>query len=367
MHTLFENYQLAHQNLNNKFVMAPMTRCRSINNIPTDLVSDYYQQRATAGLIITEGASPSPNGLGYPRIPGAYSDAQVQGWKKVADAVHKEGGKIFVQLMHTGRIVGKVNLPEGAETLAPSAIQAAGEIFTETGMVAHDIPREMTLEDITQVQNEFVNSAKRLVNEAGIDGIELHAANGYLLNQFINPKSNQRTDIYGGSIANRIRFVVETAQKVADAIGAEKVGVRISPLGSYNDMQNEYPEVTETFTTLAKALKEIGIVYLHIVSQTSFFGNMDGVSDTELTLKKEIKKAFEGTVITGGDINNIDTAEAVLNQGFDLVYVGRPFISNPDFVTRLQEGKNLVAPDPETFFSASEKGYTDYQYTQTLA
>lgn len=358
--SVLNSYQLGDYKINNKIIMAPMTRCRAINNVPNELVAEYYAQRASAGLIVTEGTSPSPNGLGYPRIPGAYSDEQIKGWKLVAEAVHAKNGKIFVQLMHTGRISAQINMPEGATILGPSAVKAAGQIFSDTGMFDHGEPKEMTKEDIVEAQEEYINAADRLVNEAGIDGVELHAANGYLLNQFLNPKSNQRTDDYGGTSENRIRFVVETAQKVVEKIGANKVGIRISPFGVYNDLQGEYDELEDTFNKLVSALKQIGLVYVHIVSQEDTFSETTEKTKREKTLRKTIKDNFGGTVIAGGNVDSIGTAENFLKEGFDLVYVGRPIISNPDFVNRLENNQELTAAIPDTFFSADAIGYTDY-------
>jgi len=354
--TVFESQILGEINLKNKIVMAPLTRSRAINNVPNELMVKYYQQRASAGLIITEGTSPSPNGIGYPRIPGAYSDAQIEGWKKIADAVHSDGGKIFVQLMHTGRITAKVNMPAGSLTLAPSAIQAAGEMFTEDGFVAHEVPKAMTQQEIETTQNEYALASKRLIKESGVDGIELHAANGYLLNQFLNPRSNQRKDHYGGSIENRTRFILETAQKVVDEIGSDKVGIRLSPFGAYNDMQSDYESLEATFVYLSRELSNLNLAYIHIVDQRVAFG----APDFTVNIKKVIKENFKGIVISGGDVNTLEKAEAVLESGLDLVYVGRPFISNPDFVEKLQKKLELVSPDFDTFYTPGEKGYTDY-------
>lgn len=355
--SLFESFKLGSTTeLKNRFVMAPLTRCRAINNIPNELMAEYYQQRAGAGLIISEGTSPSPNGLGYPRIPGAYSDAQIEGWKKIADAVHAKDGKIFVQLMHCGRITSKLNMPEDSQTLAPSSIIAAGEMFTETGMFPHEMPKAMNLEEIESTQNEFVNSAKRLVNEAGIDGIELHSANGYLLNQFLNPKSNQRDDQYGGSVENRTRFVLETAQKVVEVIGADKVGIRFSPYGEFNDMLPDYEDLEQTFIYLSKKLAKMNLAYIHIVDQRIAFGAPAFTTD----IKNSIKINFKGTVITGGNVDSEEKAQAILSSGLDLVYVGRSFISNPNFVEKIQNKENLMAPDMETFYTSGDKGYTDY-------
>lgn len=354
---LFKSFQLGKTTeLKNRIVMAPLTRCRALNNVPNELMATYYKQRANAGLIISEGTSPSPNGLGYPRIPGAFTNSQIEGWQKIADAVHSKGSKMFVQLMHCGRITAKANMPEGSTTLSASSIQAPGEMFTENGMSAHDIPKAMTLEEIESTQNEFVLAAKRLINDSGMDGIELHAANGYLLNQFINPNSNQRKDQYGGSIENRTRFVLETTQKVVDQIGAEKVGVRVSPYGAYNDMLSDYDDLESTFIYLAQELAKMNIAYIHIVDQRVAFG----APDFPLNIKKIIKDNFKGTIISGGDVNTQEKAQAVLASGLDLVYVGRPFISNPNLVEKLQNNTALTAPDMDTFYSATEKGYTDY-------
>lgn len=354
---IFESFPLGNTTLKNRIVMAPMTRSRAIDNIPNKLMAEYYQQRASAGLIITEGTSPSPNGIGYPRIPGAYTDEQIKGWKLIADAVHAKEGNVFVQLMHTGRITGKPNMPAGSVTLAPSSIQAAGEIFTDTnGMVAHEMPRAMSLEEIQTAQNEYVVAAQRLVNEADIDGIELHAANGYLMNQFINPRSNQREDEYGGSIENRTRFVLETAQKVAKEIGSDKVGIRFSPYGAYNDMLADYKELEDTFIYLAQEIEKIGLTYIHIVDQRVAFGAPDFITD----IKKTIKENFKGIIISGGDINTTAKAEKMIEDDLDLVYVGRPYISNPNVVESFQNNTALIAPDADTFFSADAKGYTDY-------
>ncbi len=354
---IFEPFTLGNINLKNKIVMAPLTRSRAIDNIPNELMATYYQQRATAGLIITEGTSPSPNGLGYPRIPGAYSDSQIEGWKNVASAVHANGGKIFVQLMHTGRITAKANMPEKSITLAPSAIQAAGEMYSDQeGLVAHEIPKAMSLQDIKSTQDEFVLASKRLINEANIDGIELHAANGYLLNQFINPKSNQREDDYGGSIKNRSRFVLEVAEKVANEIGGDKVGIRLSPYGAFNDMQSDYEALENTFVYLSQQLSKLNLTYIHVVDQRVAFGAPDFTTD----IKKSIKENFKGTIISGGDVDSIKKGEAIIESGLDLIYVGRPFISNPNFVEKLQNKIELISPDADTFYTPGAQGYTDY-------
>ena len=352
---LFKPTFLGNLELKNRIVMAPMTRSRAINNIPNSLMRTYYSQRSGAGLIITEGTSPSINGLGYPRIPGAFTDEQIKGWENVFEGIHENNSKVFVQLMHTGRVTSKINLPEGGEVIAPSAVLLEGEIYSDTGMQPHDIPREMTLEDIEKAQDEFVQASKNLIN-AGADGIELHSANGYLLNQFLNPKTNVRIDEYGGSYKNRARFVLETAKKVTEEIGGNKVGIRFSPYGSFNDLESNYDDLVDLFTYLASELKALNLAYIHIVDQRVAFQAPEFVTD----IQKTIKDAFEGTVIVGGNIHTAEQGETLLNKGYDLIYIGRPFISNPDLVEKLQTNGDLVQPDFETFYSADAVGYTDY-------
>ena len=353
---ILDTFQLKNIPLNNRIVMAPLTRSRAIDNIPNDLMAEYYGQRAAAGLIITEGTTPSANGLGYARIPGAFSDAQIEGWKKVFKSVHDKGGKIFVQLMHCGRISANQNLPKGSETIAPSAVLAVGEIHTDAeGMVGHDVPKEMTLADIEKVQTDYVDAAKKLI-EAGADGIEIHAANGYLLNQFLNPKSNVREDNYGGSFENRCRFVLEIAEKVVAAIGEDKVGIRFSPYGAFNDLEPYHNDVEAQFTYLAEKLKALNIAYVHVVDQRVAFAAPDFKTD----ILKTIKNTFEGTVISGGNVRSIEDAEGIIKNGADLVYVGRPFISNPDLINKFESKLDLTDLDPDTLYTPGKEGYTDY-------
>ena len=265
---LFSKYTLGDIELKNRIVMAPMTRCRAIGNVPNELIATYYEQRAGAGLIITEGTSPSPNGLGYCRIPGLFNEAQAEGWKLTTKAVHATGGKIFVQFMHSGRIGHSLNLPSGATLVAPSAVQAAGQIWTDQeGMKDFDMPKAMDAEELKQTIHEFEHAAV-LAIKAGFDGVELHGANGYLLEQFLSPVSNQRTDEYGGSIENRCRFVLEVVDHVVAAIGAGKTSIRLSPFGVASDMPH-YPEIEETYTYLAEQLNLRGILYIHLVDHSS--------------------------------------------------------------------------------------------------
>jgi N-ethylmaleimide reductase len=335
-------------------VMAPMTRSRAIGNIPNELMAEYYAQRASAGLIITEGTSPSPNGLGYPRIPGIFSAAQVAGWKLITDAVHTQGAKMFIQFMHCGRVGHALNLPAGARILAPSAIRADGEMYTDAeGMKPHPTPQAMTEADINTAINEFVQAAKNAM-AAGFDGVELHGANGYLLEQFIRPTSNQRTDRYGGSIENRARFVLEVADAVIKAIGKDKVGIRLSPFGVFNDMPL-YDAMEADYTYLAQQLNIRGLVYIHLVDHSS-----TGAPQVPASMKATFRNAFKGKLILSGGYDAA-RAESDLAAGkCDLIAVGKPFLANPDLVTSWKTGAALNAPDMNTFYTPGPKGYTDY-------
>lgn len=351
----FTSHELGLLTLNNRIVMAPMTRSRAINNLANELMANYYSQRANAGLIITEGVSPSPNGLGYARIPGIYSEEQTNAWRQVTTAVHKKGGKIFIQLMHTGRIGHLHNLPKGAKILAPSAVQPKGQMWTDQeGLQDFHAPESFTLQELHETKKEFVQAARNAV-KAGFDGVELHAANGYLLEQFLTPSVNQRTDDFGGSIENRARFVLEVAKEVSEAIGRDKVGVRVSPYSLFNDMTH-YPEIDATYLYLAEKLNELNIGYIHVVDHSA-----DGAPEVPLELKKGIRNNFQNTIIiTGG--YNLTKAEQDISAGIaDLVGFGKPFISNPDLVYRLQKNLPLnIKLDASTLYTPGEKGYTDY-------
>ncbi len=356
---LFSPAQLGGLTLQNRVVMAPMTRSRALSQgIPSDLVTTYYAQRTTAGLIITEGTSPSPNGLGYARIPGLYSPEQIAGWKNVTDAVHEKGGKIFAQLMHTGRMSHPDNLPAGAELVAPSAIAAKGDMWTDTqGMQPQPTPRALTTEEVKQTIQEYVQAAKNAI-EAGFDGIELHGANGYLIEQFLHPAANQRTDEYGGSDENRSRFLFEIAQGSVDAIGADKVGIRLSPYGVAGDLSN-YEGIETLYNYVAEELQKIGLVYVHLVDHSGM-----GAPVVPPSVVNGIRERFKGTLILAGSYDAA-RAEDVLASGLaDLVAFGRPFIANPDLVERLETGAELAQPDPATFYAPGpngfEQGYIDY-------
>lgn len=352
---LFEETTLGPLHLQNHLVMCPLTRSRAIGNVPNELMVEYYAQRASAGLIITEGTAPSPNALGYARIPGVYSAEQVAGWKRVTEAVHAKGAKIICQLMHTGRVGHPANMPTGARVLAPSAIAAAGEMWTDSeSMQPLPRPEEMADADIQSTIEEHVHAARNAI-DAGFDGIELHGANGYLIEQFIRPTSNQRSDRYGGSIENRARLMLEIVAAVSAAIGEDKVGIRLSPFGVFNDMPI-YPEMEADYVYLAQKLSETGILYIHLADHSSM-----GTPEVPATIKAAIRGAFSGALILSGGYFDPDRAEADLTSGrADLIAVGRGFLANPDLIDRWKQGAELNAPDMDKFYTAGPEGYTDY-------
>jgi N-ethylmaleimide reductase len=354
MSLLFSQTTLGPLALQNRLVMAPLTRCRAIGNIPNELMAQYYAQRASAGLIITEGTSPSPNGLGYARIPGIFSAAQIAGWKLITSAVRPLGAKMFVQLMHCGRIAHPLNLPAGARVLAPSAIAAAGEMYTDAeGMQPNAVPEAMTEADVKIAIEEFAQAARNAV-AAGFDGIELHGANGYLLEQFIRPNSNQRADRYGGPIENRARFVLEVTAAAIGAIGRDRVGIRLSPFGVFNDMP-VYPAMEADYAYLARELDALGPVYIHLVDHSPM-----GAPPVPESMKATFRSVFKRALVYSGG-HNFALAESNLAAGkCDLVAVGRLFLANPDLVARWKSGAAVNAPDAGTFYTPGPKGYTDY-------
>jgi N-ethylmaleimide reductase len=352
--TLFTPTTLGKLPLKNRVVMAPMTRSRATGNLPNELMAKYYAQRADAGLIITEGVSPSPNGLGYARIPGLFSPAQIAGWKLTTDAVHGKGGKIFVQLMHTGRVSHPANMPAGSKILAPSALAMGGEMWTDgSGMQPHPVPAAMSEEEIAGTIAEYAQAARNAI-EAGFDGVELHGANGYLIDQFLNTATNQRSDQWGGSVENRIRFAVEVARATVAAIGAERVGMRVSPYGAFNGTAPD-AKMDVLYLKLVEALNELGLVYIHIVDHSSM-----GAPEVSPELKARIRVNFKGKYILSGGYDAARANADLDAQKGDLVAFGRPFISNPDLVGKLQSGAALTPPDAATFYTPGEKGYTDY-------
>lgn len=352
---LFEKFSARSLQLSNHMVMAPLTRSRATpEHLPNALMATYYSQRATAGLIITEGTSPSPNGLGYPRIPGLYDAAQASAWKATTSAVHAKGGKIFVQLMHCGRVAHAANLPTGAEVFGPSTEICPGEMYTDAqGMQPHSAPRMMTQTDIEHTVQEYAESAK-LALEAGFDGVEIHGANGYLIEQFLNPLINLQTDGYGGSIEARNRFALEIANATVSAVGRDYVGIRLSPYGVFNGT-GTFPEVEAQYLALAKSLSSIGLLYIHLVDHSAM-----GAPPVPADFKLKLRAEFNGLFILCGGFDQASAEKALLDNRGDLIAFGRPFLANPDLVARMQKNAPLNAPDFATFYVPGAKGYTDY-------
>ena len=357
---LFDSFPTRTLHLANRMVMAPTTRSRATpEHTPNASMATYYGQHATAGLIITEGTAPSPNGLGYPRIPGLYDTAQLNAWKPVTAAVHTpgantSGGKIFVQLMHCGRVAHVANLPPGAEVLGPGTAVCPGEMFTDSlGMQPHSVPRAMTEADIAHAVKEYVNSAK-LALDAGFDGIELHGANGYLIEQFLNPVVNLRTDAYGGSIEGRNRLALEVARATVAAIGRDRVGIRLSPHGVFNGT-GEFPEVRAQYLTLAKSLSEVGLLYIHLVDHSAM-----GAPPVPAEFKLALRAGFDGLFILCGGFHHASAEQALIDKRGDLIAFGRPFLANPDLVARMRKAAPMNVPDMATFYTPGAKGYTDY-------
>jgi len=352
MPSLFEPVTVGKLTLSNRIVMAPLTRNRAgAGQVPPALAVTYYGQRATAGLIVSEGTQPSAVGQGYLDTPGLHTPDQVEGWRAVADAVHGRGGRIVVQLMHCGRIAHPDN-KSGLESVAPSALAAPGSIVTATGEQPYPVPRALRAEELPGVVAEYVHASRSAI-EAGLDGVELHAANGYLLHQFLAPASNQRTDGYGGSPAARARFVVEVTRAVADAIGPERVGIRVSPgNGAGGAAEDDPADLAATYTALVDAIAPLGLAYLHVLA------------DPASALVEDLRTRFGGPfVVNDGFAHPTDqqSAQRFLDDGLgDLVAVGRLFIANPDLVHRWQTGAALNEPDPATFYGGDAHGYTDY-------
>jgi N-ethylmaleimide reductase len=352
MSRAFEPVQVGRWALPQSFVMAPLTRNRAGDGMaPTQLHAEYYGQRAGAGLIISEGTQPSAVGQGYLNTPGIHSQAQVDGWRRVADAVHAGGGHIVIQLMHVGRIAHPDN-KDGLETVAPSAIAAPGSMITAQGPADHVVPRALETEELPGIVAEFVAAARNAI-EAGTDGVEIHAANGYLLHQFLAPSSNTRTDGYGGSPEARARLVIEVAQAVASEIGADRVGIRISPAHNIQGvLEEDEAETRATYETLVNGIADLGLAYLSILA------------DPTAQLVADLRKLFGGPVIVNSgfaDVTSRADVERILDEGFgDLVAVGRPYLANPDLAERWRIGAALNEPNPDTFYGGGAEGYTDY-------
>ena len=350
-HLLLQPTTAGSLSLQNRIAMAPMTRSRAIGNLPSDTMQRYYGQRSGAGLLITEGTSPSPDGLSYARIPGLFNQAQADGWARIAAAAHAGGARLVVQLMHTGRVGHPLNLADGQSLIAPSAVAAAGQMWTDqAGMQDHPQPRAMLAEDLLRVRAEFVAAAK-LAIAAGADGVELHAANGYLLSQFLNPRSNVRDDDYGGSAQNRRRFLLEVVDAVSGSIGAGRVGVRLSPFNPFNDLEAGFADEADETLALVGELAERRIGYLHLIATPG---------SVPVTFVRAVREAFRGTLILAGDFDGT-RAEAALVSGLaDVIAFGRPFIGNPDLPARLRDGRQLAPFDPGTLYTPGAEGYADY-------
>lgn len=353
MTTLFQPYDLGPITLANHIVMAPLTRNRAgAGLVPNELAATYYAQRATAGLLITEATQISAQAQGYQDTPGIYTQAQIDGWRKVTDAVHAKGGRIFVQLWHVGRISHVDLQPGGAAPVAPSAIRAGSKTFVNNGFTDVSEPRALELQEIPGIIDDFRKAAANAI-AAGFDGVEIHGANGYLLEQFLKDGANQRNDEYGGSVENRARLLLEVTAAVKDEIGAERTGVRISPVSPANAISCSDPQ--PQYDYLAEQLDALGIVYLHVVE-----GATGGPRDVSPFDYDALRRRFKNTWI-GNNGYNLALASTQLAQGkADLFAFGRPFISNPDLVERLKTGAPLAPLNPETLYGGGAQGYTDY-------
>lgn len=349
--TAFEPFTLGGYRLSNRIAMAPMTRSRAFGEgaTPTASTATYYAQRASAGLIVTEGVQPSAVGQGYPDTPGLHSAEQVRAWRAVTDAVHRRGGVIFAQLMHTGRIGHPSLLPDGMLPVGPSPVAARGQVFTHRGPKDMAAPKELTHSEIRQTIADFAAAARNAV-AAGFDGVEIHGANGYLIHQFLAPSSNRRTDAWGGTVEGRIRFAVEVATAVADAIGGHRTGIRISPGNPFNDITES--DLEETYGALTSRLAPLGLAYLHL---------MEG-PDRDLTrrLRKDWPSAFILNPFTHPAATGPDALTLIEDGTADLVSFGAMFLANPDLPRRLAQGGPFNTPDPATFYGGDDHGYTDY-------
>jgi len=349
---VFEPIKVGNWELPQRFVMAPLTRNRAGDGqVPQDIAVTYYAQRAGAGLIVTEGTQPSAVGQGYLNTPGIHTAEQIAGWRAVADAVHAEGGRVVVQLMHVGRIAHPDN-KNGLESVAPSAIQLDQKTITAEGEKDSVVPRALETDEISGVVEEFVHAAKSAI-EAGLDGVELHAANGYLLHQFLAPSANERTDEYGGSPENRARFSIEVTKAVVDAIGAERVGIRISPAHNVQGaVETDPDDVAATYGALIDAIAPLGLAYLSVLA------------DPQTELFQDLRRRFGGPVIANTgfmSVTDLEEVEEIVHGDLaDLVAVGRQFIANPDLATRWKTGAELNEPNGATFYGGGAEGYTDY-------
>ena len=338
--------------MSNRMVMAPLTRNRSsMEGVPQDVNVSYYEQRASAGLIITEATPISPMGHGYPLLPGVYTDAQVAGWKKVTDAVHAKGGKIVIQLWHVGRI-SHPSLLNGATPVAPSAVKPAGKAFTFKGLEDYVEPRALDASELPGIVADYVQASKNAI-KAGFDGVEIHSANGYLLDQFLRDGSNKRTDIYGGSIENRARFLMEVTKALVGAVGADKVGLRLSPVNPFNDMHDSNPQAVFNYVT--EQLNQFNLAYLHVVEGGIHGGGVADPFDFD-AMRELCKSPYMANLSYDKARGNA----AIASGHADAVAYGVPFLANPDLVERFRQDAPLNEADSNSFYGGNEKGYTDY-------
>jgi len=364
---LFESTQLGPYTLKNRIVLPPLTRSRSSQpgNIPNDLMADYYRQRAGAGFMVTEGTQIEPRGQGYAWTPGIHSPEQVEGWRKVTAAVHAEGGIIFAQLWHVGRVSHNSLQPGGAAPVAPSAIAADNvKVFVETGpgqgaLTEPSVPRALTTAEVKELVQLYAQAARNAL-DAGFDGVEIHCANGYLVNQFISAHTNVRTDEYGGSLENRLRFLREVVQAVADVVGKERLGVRFAPLFASTDEDRVYlglveEDPHETYIEAIKVLEQVGIAYVSLAE-----ADWDNAPELPETFRNDVRSNFSGKILYAGKYT-VERGVRVVKAGWgDLIAFGRPFIANPDLPERIAQGWPLNPVDPATMYGGTDKGYTDY-------
>ncbi|MDB6118299.1 MAG: NADH:flavin oxidoreductase [Verrucomicrobiaceae bacterium] len=352
---LFSPLQLGALHVPNRIFMAPLTRCRAEpGNVPGEMNAEYYSQRASAGLIISEATSVTPRGFGYPNTPGVFTDAQVAGWKKVTSAVHAAGGRIFLQLWHVGRISHPSYQPDGGLPEAPSAINPKGQIFTGTEMADYVTPRALELAEIPRIITEYTHGAE-CAKAAGFDGVEIHNANGYLLDQFLRDGTNQRTDAYGGSVANRSRLTLEVTEAVVGVWGADRVGIRFSPSGVFNDMHDSDP--LATFSYVLKELAPLNLAYAHITEVTAqdiAHGATAGVGP------RELRPSYPGNIVTAGGFTQESGNQALAEGWADAIAFGTSFLANPDLPMRFAQQAPLNTPDEATFYASGSTGYTDY-------
>ena len=355
MTSLYSPIQLGELSLRNRVFMAPLTRNRAyVDGTPGQWAPTYYRQRSSAGLIITEATQISAMGKGYLDTPGIYLPEHVTGWRKIVDAVHGNGGRIFLQLWHVGRISHSSLLPDNAQPVAPSAVRARSRTVTDRGFVDVSEPRALTLGEIETTIDDYRRAAAN-AKVAGFDGVEVHAANGYLIDQFLQSSTNLRTDRYGGSVSNRLRFLLETAQAVLQVWNADQVGIRLSPRGTFNDMGDEDPEAT--FTAAVRELAELRLGYLHMVEASP--GDA-APSRKSRNLFDRLRREWPGLYIANGGYDGPDGEQAIKDGRADAIAYGRAFIANPDLPRRLELRTALNEPDETTFYGGSERGYVDY-------